>query len=141
MMKKSVLLLSLIVLFQSCAIYNSRTSTKDDAIFSEKKVKVKSTTKATYKFEKLIEEENQLYGIAKKQSHKSKKVYNDNIVNENKLDKYVKILLTDDLVNEIHLYSKGKTNAVGILGLGYITLLLLSAAAGVFILVALGGGL
>ena len=89
----------------------------------------------------MIEEENQLYGIAKKQSHKSKKVYNDNIVNENELDKYVKILLTDDLVNEIHLYSKGKTNAVGILGLGYITLLLLSAAAGVLIVAALGGGL
>ncbi len=129
-MKKLLpLLLTCVILFQSCRIYNSRTSTKEDAILSENKVRVKSTTKASYNFEKLIEEDNQLYGIAKRQSNKSKQVYNDNIVNENKLDKNVKILLTDDLVNEIHLYSKGKSSAVGILGLGYILVLVIGVAA------------
>jgi len=122
------LTLIFIVLFQSCGIYNSRVSTKEDAILSENKVKVKSTTKSSYRFEKLIEEENQLYGIAKRQSSKSKQVYNDNIVNENKLDKNVKILLTDDMVDEIHLYSKGKTTALGALGFGYVIVLIVGTA-------------
>ena len=141
-MKKTLpFLLTFIVLLQSCAIYNSRTSTKEDAILSENKVKVKSTTNVSYRFKKLIEEDNQLYGIAKRQSSKSKQVYNDNIVNENKLDKNVKILLTDNLIDEIHLYSKGKTTAAGILGVGYITALVIVGVSIVVVLVALGGGL
>ena len=141
-MKKSLpFILTFVILFQSCRIYNSKTSTKEDAILSENKVKVKSTTNVSYRFEKLFEEETQLYGIAKRQSSKSKQVYNDNIVNENKLDKNVKILLTDDLVNEIHLYSKGKSTAVGILGIGYIGVLLIVGAGAILFVAALGGGL
>ena len=141
-MKKSLpFILTFVILFQSCRIYNSKTSTKEDAILSENKVKVKSTTNVSYRFEKLFEEETQLYGIAKRQSSKSKQVYNDNIVNENKLDKNVKILLTDDLVNEIHLYSKGKSNVVGILGIGYIGVLLIVGAGAILFVAALGGGL
>ena len=139
-MKKTLpLFLTFIILLQSCGIYNSRTSTKEDAILSENKVKVKSNTNASYRFEKIFEEENQLYGIAKRQSSKSKQVYNDNIVNENKLDKNVKILLTDDLINEIHLYSKGKTNGLRILGVGYVTALVVVGLAIVVVLSGLGG--
>jgi len=140
-MKKSLpFILTIVILFQSCGIYNSRTSTKEDAILSENRVKVKSTTNARYRFLKLIEEENQLYGIAKRQSSKSKQVYNDNIVNENKLDKNVKILLTDDLINEIHLYSKGKTTAVRALGIGYTAVLIIGGLAMLVVIVALTGG-
>ncbi|PTM06677.1 MAG: hypothetical protein DA407_11490 [Bacteroidetes bacterium] len=143
-MKKSITFLMIFaLLFQSCKVYDSKTASKQDALLSEGRVKVKSTTKETYKFEKLIEEENQLYGIAKRQSSKSKQVYNDNIVNDNKLDKNVKILLTDDLVNEIHLFSKGKTKALGttmkVLGVGYVLVLIVGAAAVVALLLAMGG--
>jgi len=132
-MKKSITFLMIFALpFQSCKVYDSKTASKQDALLSEGKVKVKSTTKETYKFEKLIEEKNQLYGLAKRQSSKSKQVYNDNIVNDNKLDKNVKILLTDDLVNEIHLYNKGKSKALGttlgVLGIGYVVVLIIGAA-------------
>lgn len=136
-MKKLLpVLFVLTFLFQSCKIYNSRTSTKEDAILSENRVRVKSTTNSSYKFEKLILEGDQLYGIGMKQSSKSKSAYNDNIVNVNKSDKNVKIRLTDDLVNEIHLYSKGKSTALKVFGIGATAVYVVAAAVVVVLLSA-----
>ena len=125
------------MLFQSCKIYDSRSTTKEDALLFGGKVRVKSNTKSSYKFDKLIVEEDTLYGIGKRQSSKSKTVYNNNIVNKNPTDKNVKILLTDDLVNEIHLYNKGKTNALKIVGIGAIVLYIVLGLAAIALLAAL----
>lgn len=124
------------MLFQSCKIYDSKSSTKEDAIIFGGKVRVKSDTKSSYKFEKLIIEGDSLFGIGKRQLSKSKIVYNNNIVNKNATDKNVKILLTDDLVNEIHLYNKGKSNALKIIGIGAIALYVLLGFAALLLLLA-----
>jgi len=136
-MKKLLLLLLCVVLFQSCKIYDSKPSTKEDALLFAGKVRVKSVSNSSYKFDKILVEEDKLYGIGKRLSAKSKLDYNNNIVNKNPSDKYVKILLTDNLVNEIHLFNKGKTNilkAVGFGAVGVYVLILLSFGVVVLIL-------
>ena len=135
---KSTLLLILIILFQGCKIYDSKSTTKEDALLFSGKVKVKSVSNTSYKFEKLIMEDESLYGIGKKLKAQSKGEFNDNIVNKNPNDKYVKILLTDSLVNEIHLYNKGKTNALKIVGFGAIGLYLLLGLVALTLLFAAG---
>jgi len=130
-----------ILLLESCKVYDSKSATKEDALLFGGKVRVKSDSNSSYKFEKLIVEDNQLYGIGKRESKKSKASYTKNIVNENKLDKNVKILLTDDLVNEIHLYNKGKSTALNVIGIGAGSLLILLAlASAVAIVLLLSGG-
>jgi hypothetical protein len=141
-MKKILpLLLLCILLFQSCKIYDSKSSTKEDALLFAGKVRVKSVANASYKFDKLIVEEDNLYGIGKRQSAKSKLLYNSNIVNKNPTDKYVKILLTDNLIDEIHLFNKGKTNALKVVGFGVVGVYILVALASLIAVILLFGGI
>ena len=139
MKKTTTILLLCFILFHSCKIYDAKTATKEDALLFAGRVKVKSVSNSNYKFEKLIEEGNQLYGIGKRVTSKSKQEYLEKIVNQNPLDKNVNILLTKDLVNEIHLYNKGKSSALKIVGIGVITVYVLAGLAAVMLLVALGG--
>lgn len=126
-------------MFNSCKIYDSKSTTKEDALLFGGKVQVKSVSNSSYNFEKLIKENDTLYGVGKKVSAKSKTEYNNNIVNKNPNDKYVKILLTDNLVNEIHLFNKGKTNAIKAVGFGVLGLYAIAVivAAVVFAIIVL----
>ena len=139
MKNKIALLLVFVILFQGCKIYDSKSSTKEDALLFSGKVKVKSVSNTSYIFDKLIMEEDNLYGIGKKLKAKSKTEYNNNIVNKNPTDTYVKILLTDSLVNEIHLFNKGKTNTLKAVGFGAIGLYVLTILAGLAALLLLAG--
>jgi len=138
-MRKLPLLLLFITLFQSCKIYDSKSSTKEDALLFAGKVKVKSVSNTSYKFERLIIENDSLYGIGKRLNAKSKIEYNSKIVNKNPTDKYVKIQLTDSLVNEIHLFNKGKSNTLKIIGIGAIGLYVLALFAALAALLLLAG--
>ena len=135
---KLPLLLVFILLFQGCKIYDSKSATKEDALLFSGKVKVKSVSNTSYKFEKLIMEDDSLYGIGKKLKAKSKNEFNENIVNKNPNDKYVKILLTDSLAHEIHLYNKGKTNALKAVGFGSLALYLLVGLTALTLLLVSG---
>ena len=141
-MKKHLpLLLFFIILFQSCKIYDSKSSTKEDALLFGGKVKVKSVSNTSYKFEKLILENDTLYGVGKKLNSKSKIEYNKNIVNKNPSDKYVNIQLTDSLINEIHQFNKGKTNALKVVGFGAIGLYVVVLLAGLAAIIIIAGGI
>jgi len=134
------LLLVCTVLFQSCKVYDSRTTTKEDAVMMAGKVKVISKSNASYKFDKLVQEEDQLYGLGKRLTSQSKQEYNKNIVHSSSTTEYVKIHLTEDLINEIHLYSKGKSGALKILGFGAAGVVLVSVLTfGVILLVFMLG--
>lgn len=133
------LLLFTILWLQSCKIYDSKPTTKEDALLFGGKVRVKSDSNSNYKFEKLIVEDNQLYGIGKRVSKKSKLSYTNNIVNENKNDTNVKILLTDNLINEIHLYNKGKSSTLNVIGIGALGLLVLAMVTGLALVILLSG--
>lgn len=53
----------------------------------------------------------------------------------------MKIQLTDSLINEIHQFNKGKTNALKVVGFGAIGLYVLALLAGVAAIILLAGGI
>ena len=91
--------------------------------------------------ENIVVNQAGFYGIGKRLSGKSKIVFTKNIVNKNPSDKYVKILLTDNLVNEIHLFNKGKTNTLKAVGFGVVGLYVLAVLATLGAILIIAGGL
>ena len=121
-LKLITLLLSSALLFQSCKVYEGKTVTVDEALQFPGRVKIKTINNDTYKFENLKKEEGQLYGIAKKKSKTSKDLL-DKIINENSNNKYVKILLTEELVQEIHLQNKTISTILTVIGIGVVSII------------------
>ncbi|SNR82365.1 hypothetical protein [Lutibacter flavus] len=125
-LKLIALVLSMVLLLQSCKAYQNKTVTTEDALLTSKGIKVKTFNNETYQFESLRKEDGKLYGIAKRKSETAKKLI-DRIIVDNPSSKFVKILLPDDFVKEIHLQRKGTAvkiityTGVGILaGIGAI---------------------
>lgn len=125
------LILSVTFLLQSCKTYQSKSSTVEDAILSQKRVKVKTSENKSYKFESVQKEDDQLIGVAKRKSKTAQELVTQ-IITENPNSKFVKILLPDNFINEIRLGNNtGKIVGWGIGGIvGSIT-------AGLLILVLL----
>ena len=113
-LKLIALFLAVTFLVQSCKVYQKRTATIDQALIASKKtmvktktfknIKVKSSTKEVYKFKYFIKEENKIFGIAHK-NWKTSKVLSNQIVQYQHDN--VKILLTKEQINEIHLKHSG----------------------------------
>lgn len=104
-LKLVALLLSVVFLLQSCKIYQTKTVMVDEAIQSSRRVKVITYRNDIYKFEQLTIEDGKLYGITKKKSFTAKKL---SFQNQMEIDNsnYVKILLPDNIVKDIHLQNK-----------------------------------
>ena len=98
--------LSMVLLLHSCKAYQNKTVTKEDALLTSKGVEIKTFNNETYQFESLQKEDGKLYGIAKRKSETAKKLI-DLIKVDNPSSKFVKIILPDDFVKEIHLQRKG----------------------------------
>lgn len=62
-------LLGFFILLQSCTVYHSTSTDISHAVQSQNKVKVKTNSKESYKFKKIIEKDNLYYGIAKANSN------------------------------------------------------------------------
>ena len=107
--KLTCLILSSIFLLQSCKIYRKKTATTDEAIEFHRGVKVVTSNDKTYKFKKLIKEDEQLFGLTKKNSKIAKEL--SHLISEDEPQKkgYVKINLSDDFIKEIHLLNRGVT--------------------------------
>jgi hypothetical protein len=112
-LKLIALLLSVVFLLQSCKVYQTKTVMVDEAIQSSGRVKVNSFRNDTYKFDKLGLEDGKLYGITKKKSLTAKKLSFQNHKDINN-SKYLKILLPDNIVKEIHLQNKTMSTVVSI---------------------------
>lgn len=91
--------LSLLLLFQSCRVYHRDSVPLYEAIQSEKKVKIKTTSNKTLKFSKLTIEDGKLYGI--------KSNYNSG--------EYKKILLDENKLQTIRLHNKPLSIVLGII--------------------------
>ena len=105
--KLIAIMLSIVLLFQNCKAYQNKTVTEENAVLVSKRVKVKTFNNETYQFESLRKEDGKLIGVANRKSETAKKL-TDKIIMDNPSSKYVKILLTDNFVKEIHLQRKGK---------------------------------
>jgi len=97
------------------------------------KVKIKSNTNETYRFERLQKENDQLYGVAKRNSKTGKKL-KDLSVDTNTKSKYIQVPLTNDMVKEIHIKNKALSTTgniamgglvAGLAGLGILFVLIL----------------
>jgi len=98
------LLMSLTILLESCVAYHSSTASIDEALQSNDKIKLVSTDD-TYFFKELLRENGNIYGITKRNSITAKAL-SDQIVEDTKDQKNVKILLRNDQINNIHLQNK-----------------------------------
>ena len=98
--------LSTLLVFQSCRVYHSKTSTVEEAILSAEQVKLKNFNEDTFKFDKLQKEDGQLYGIARRGSSTAQ-LLSEQIVKSNLDAKYVKILLPENTIKEYHLTNNG----------------------------------
>ena len=113
------ILLSSIILLQSCSAYKSSSVSSEDAVLVSKKVKIKTTTNQFYKFENLQKEDGLLIGVAKRKS-KTAKALMDKIITKDPNSKFVKILLPENFISEVHLESKTQSiiaTTLGIVGL------------------------
>ena len=123
-LKLGSLLLAFTIFLQSCSIYRAQTASVDEALQFNQKIKLVINSDDTYKFEKLLKENEHIYGISQKDSRTAKYLHKQ-IVEENENQKYVKILLTKDQLNKIHLLNKGLTIAVTLAVLSPIFLIII----------------
>lgn len=122
----SVVLIFLISL-QSCTVYHSSTASVEEAIRSENKVKIKSPDYETYNFVKLQKINDELYGYAKRESETSR-LLSSRITPKYSDKKNVSILLSDELIQTIHLKNKSASTAISVA----IPVVGLGAAIGIF---------
>ncbi len=128
-LKKTTVVLIVLMSLQSCSVYYAQTASIDEAINSSDKVKIKSPDYDVYKFEKIMKVEQDIYGLAKKKSSTAKELNNQIIWNKSD-SKNVSILLTDKNISSIHLKNKSGSTiatiaipvvAIGVLvGIGYV---------------------
>ncbi len=112
-LKRIALLLIFLMTLQSCSVYYTKTVSVDEALLSDNKVKIITTSNDIYKFKKLQTEDDQIYGVAKKTSSTAKKFSNE-IVSVDSDSKFVRISLEEITINEIHLKNKGASTAVSV---------------------------
>ena len=132
--KQFAVLLTILVLFQNCSIYRAKEATIDEATTFPGKVKIKTTSNESYKFERLVKENGKIYGIARKNSNQAKKLI-DKVLPESADNKFVKINLPDNFIEEIHLKNKTLSTVLEIIGVLYIVAI---AAGGLALLLVLG---
>jgi len=108
----SLFLIYLITL-QSCSVYHSKTASLDEAIRSDNKVKVITSSDEIYKLQKLQKENDQIYGVIKKGSSTAERLYDQGIIKDNK-SKYVNLLLPKNTIKEIHLKNKSLSTVLTI---------------------------
>lgn len=68
--------LTMLIMLQSCRVYHSETVSLEEASKSQKRVKVKTNDNKTLKFNKVIFEDGQFYGVKGKGDNVSKTVLN-----------------------------------------------------------------
>ncbi len=102
--KISIFLLFLITL-QSCSVYHSKTTTIDEAVLSNDKVKVITNSNNIYKLHKLKKEDGQVYGVLKKGSETAERLADQGLIKYTD-GKYETILMKDSTIKEIYLKNK-----------------------------------
>ena len=114
-LKWIAIVLSALLLFQSCKVYHNNTSTVDEVVLSQNRVLVKyNHINKIYKFERIERENDILYGITTRNSPTAKKLFKQ-VVEENMNGKYVKIMLPEKNVKEYRLQDKTKSTILTVL--------------------------
>ena len=105
--------LSILALLQSCTVYHSYTSSLDEAIVSENKVKIDLNQDDTYKFERLYRFENDIYGLVRLNSDTYTRLSSrESKESEFKTLKYVQ--LYDNELDNLHLKNKTTSTLISV---------------------------
>ena len=126
--KVTPILFSLILLVQSCAVYDAVPVTAQEAIDSYQNIKSRNYWKVKinsdnveYKFKYLAEKDGKIYGIVRKNSKTAKLLSNQikdtaqMIHKKSGYNNSIQIPLTNEQSNEVHLIDRGKTIRNGVL--------------------------
>ena len=105
--------LTLLILCQSCNIYHSKNISLDEAVKTESKVKVKTTSDQRYVFKRIESKENLFYGLAGRNSKAGQKLVKDTL-SKRAPDNLVKIPLNENLIQEINSKDKALSTIVSI---------------------------
>jgi len=117
------IVLSALLLLQSCKVYHKNTSTVDEVVLSQNRVLVKyNHINKIYHFERIERENDILYGITTRNSPTAKKLF-DQVVEENMNGKYVKIILPEKNIEEYRLQNKTASTIVTILTIAIPTVI------------------
>ncbi len=127
--------LSMLLVFQSCRVYHSKTATVEEATLFSQHIKIRSTSDETYRFKTLLREDGKLYGITWRKGSTARKLSEQIVLVSAGKDKdEVKILLDENAIREYHLQNKTMSILIPIL----IPIIL---AALIFVVVAVGYGI
>lgn len=105
--KKLAMFLAILFLFNCCKTYQKQPITISEAIYSNQKVKIKTSDNKQYTFCKLILNNEQLYGITKINSRSAKKL-DSYIVNCSVDGKIAKIKLQQNKIFAVYPFNKKK---------------------------------
>ena len=113
-LKPIALLLSVVVLMQSCIVYQSQTVSVDEAVTSSKRVRVKWNDGETYRFKKLEKTKGKLYGVLGRNSDDAYYL-SSYIIDSTNRGKYVYILIPDEFISKIQLQNKELSTVLSVL--------------------------
>ena len=134
-LKWIAIILSTLLVFQSCRVYHSKTATVEEATLFSQHIKIRSTSDETYRFKTLLREDGKLYGITWRKGSTARKLSEQIVLVSAGKDKdEVKILLDENAIREYHLQNKTMSILIPIL----IPIIL---AALIFVVVAVGYGI
>jgi len=108
--------LSMLLVFQSCRVYHSKTATVEEATLFSQHIKIRSTSDETYRFKTLLREDGKLYGITWRKGSTARKLSEQIVLVSAGKDKdEVKILLDENAIREYHLQNKTMSILIPIL--------------------------
>jgi len=106
---------------QSCKVYDKDDVSEPKAVASARKVKVIALDGKTYKFKKLLIEDEQLIGLAKPNSKEAKYLPSEKFVDSTG-HTMEKVSINRETIKEINLYDKKKSTSKTIWLVAGITL-------------------
>ena len=123
---------------QSCKVYDTDAVPELEAVESAKKVMVITNDGNTYKFEKLVIDEEQLVGLSKPKSKEAKNLPSEKFV-DSKGHTKEKVSIDRETIKEINVYDKKKSTKKTIWLVVGLTLgiVIIGAATGFALLSAL----
>jgi len=130
-LKWIAIILSTLLVFQSCRVYHSKTATVEEATLFSQHIKIRSTSDETYRFKTLLREDGKLYGITWRKGSTARKLSEQIVLVSAGKDKHeVKILLDENAIREYHLQNKTMSILIPILIPVILAALIFVAAAG-----------
>ena len=126
MLRCMAFLASILILLQSCTVYHASTSSVDQAISSQSKVKVKVVDDDPYIFKRLERHDANVYGVVNVNSTTFKRLRNQ-VSDPNYEKKSALVLLNEQDLKNIHEKNSGLSTAINIA----VPVVVIGIAAGV----------